>query len=152
MRNGTIVPLNGTRLPATSVPGSIRVMILQSGMDQSGSAHTARNLSGSGYDTDKDWRARTMRYGEGWAHDPTYSHYKRAKPNYTDPEEDMKVDPSMPVGSTSKTYNPRTHEKYYSSVAGDTSEASTTMHNLGSINESEGDTVRAWSDKPVYRQ
>ena len=36
LRSGTIVPLNGTRLPATSVPGSIRAMILQSGMDQSG--------------------------------------------------------------------------------------------------------------------
>ena len=86
------------------------------------------------------------RYGEGWAHDPTYSHYKRAKPTYTDPEEDMKVDPSMPVGSKSK------HEKYYSSVAGDTSEASTTLHNLGSKDESEGDAVRAWSDKPAYRR
>ena len=111
-----------------------------------------------------------MRYGEGWAHDPTYSQYKRAKPTYTDPEDDMKVDPSMPVGSTSKTYNPKADgqfwsqagsgqewtqssasstqwrpkmmgEKYYSSVAGDTSEASTAMHHLGSKDESEGDAV-----------
>ena len=44
------------------------------------------------------------------------------------------------------------HEKYYSSVAGDTSEASTAMRNLGSINESEGDAVRAWSDKPAFRR
>ena len=36
------------------------------------------------------------------------------------------------------------HEKYYSSVDGDTSEASTAMHNPGSVNESE-DAVRAWS-------
>ena len=93
----------------------------------------------------------------------------------------MNVDPSMPVGSTSKTYNPRTdgqfwnqedsgrewtqssasssqcrpklrHEKYYPSVAGDTSEASTAMHRLGSIVESDGDAVRAWTDKPWYRQ
>ena len=111
-------------------------------------------MSGSGYATDRDWRARTLRHGEGWAHDPTYSQQKRAKPTYTDPEDDMKVDPSMSMGSTSKTYSPRTdgqfwpsqsgsgkewthssassskwrpkmsHEKYYSSVAGDTSEAS----------------------------
>ena len=136
------------------------------------SVPTSRNLSGSGYDTDRDWRAKTMRYGEGWAHDPTYSQHNRAKPTYTDPEDDMKVDPSMPVGSTSKTYNPRTdgqfwkqadsgqewtqssasstqwrpklrHEKYYSSVAGDTSEASATMLHLGSIDESDGDAVRA---------
>ena len=96
------------------------------------------------------------------------------------PKDDMQVDPSLPVGSTSKTHIPQAdgqfwkqadsgqewtqsstsstywrprvrHEKYYSSVAGDTSEASTTMHNLGSINESEGDAVRAWSDKPTPR-
>ena len=41
-------------------------------------------------------------------------------------------------------------EKYYSSVAGDTSEASTTRSALGSIHESDGDAVRAWSDKPAY--
>ena len=90
------------------------------------------------------------------------------------------------VGSTSKRYNPKTdgqfwkqadsgqewtqssasltqwrpklrHEKCYSSVAGDTSEASTTMLHLGSIDESDGDAVRACSDKPwrckpLYRQ
>ena len=44
------------------------------------------------------------------------------------------------------------HETCYSSVAGDASEASTTMRNLGSVDESEGDAVRAWSDKPAYRQ
>ena len=49
----------------------------------------AKNLTGSGYDTDKDWHALTMRYGEGWARDPTYSQYQRAKPPYTDPEDDM---------------------------------------------------------------
>ena len=41
---------------------------------------------------------------EGWAHDPTYSHYKRAKPTQTDPEDDKNADPSLPVGSTSKTF------------------------------------------------
>ena len=36
LRIGTIVPLSGSRLPAAIVRGSIKVMILQSGMDQSG--------------------------------------------------------------------------------------------------------------------
>ena len=44
------------------------------------------------------------------------------------------------------------HEKYYSSVAGDASEASTSMHNLGRFDESEGDAVRVWNEKPVCRQ
>ena len=54
-----------------------------------------------------------MRYGEGWAHDPTYSQYKRAKPTQTDPEDDTSVDPSLPVGSTSKTYNPRMDGRFW---------------------------------------
>ena len=33
-----------------------------------------------------------MRYGKGWAHDPTFSQQKRAKPTHNDPEDDMKVD------------------------------------------------------------
>ena len=141
------------------------------GMDQSGLLQLQENLGGPDYDTDRDWHARTVRYGEGWAYDPTYSHYKRAKPTHTDPEDGVNVDPSMPVGSMSKTYNlrkdgrfwkqdsgqdwaqsssPSTHwrpkmryEKNYSSVAGDTSEA-TAMHNLGSITESDGD-IDIWS-------
>ena len=48
-----------------------------------------------------------MRYGEGWAHDPTWSQQKRAKPTQADPEDDMKVDPMMPIGSTSKTWSPK---------------------------------------------
>ena len=36
LRIGTTVPRSGARLPATIVPGSIRIMNLQSGMDQSG--------------------------------------------------------------------------------------------------------------------
>ena len=35
------------------------------------SAPTSRNLDGPDYDTDRDWHAWTMRYGEGWAHDPS---------------------------------------------------------------------------------
>ena len=35
LRSGSQVPLNGTRLPAASVPGSIRIMILQNGIGQS---------------------------------------------------------------------------------------------------------------------
>ena len=64
------------------------------------SAPTSRDLGGSDYDTDKEWQLRNMRYGEGWAHDPTYSHYKRAKPTQTDPEDDKNADPSLPMGST----------------------------------------------------
>ena len=123
-----------------------------------------------------------MRYGEGWAHDSTYGQQKRAKPSHTDPEDDMKVDPSMPIGSRSKTYNPRTDgqvwpsqsgsgeewthssassskwkprlrtEKYFSSVAGDTSVASTALQHLGSIDESEGDAVRDWHARSSHRQ
>ena len=31
---------------------------------------------------------------------------KRAKPTYTDPEDDRMTDSSLPIGSTSKTYDP----------------------------------------------
>ena len=92
---------------------------------------------------------------------------RSAKPTYTEPEDDTKVGPSLDSSgnrqtaakrrtqssSSSTQWRPKLrHEKYYSSVAGDTSEASTTMLHLGSIDEWEGDAVRAWSDKPVYRQ
>ena len=77
------------------------------GSKQSGP--TSRNSSGSGHDTDNDWHPRTMRYGEGWAHDPTYSQYKRAKPTTLT----QRADPSMPVGSTSKTHNPRTDGQFW---------------------------------------
>ena len=77
----------------------------------------------------------------------------------------------MSVGSTSKTCNPRAHgqflpgvrkrrgldvftrivkpmeakaEKYFSSAASDTSEASTAGQQFGSIDESGGDIVRDW--------
>ena len=108
-----------------------------------------------------------MRYGDGWAYDSTHSHYKRAKPTQTDPEDDSIADPSLPMGSTSKTYDPRKdgsfwtrkdsgqewshspsssgywrpklrHEKYFSSAAGDTSEASIAANRLGSIHEAHG--------------
>ena len=72
-----------------------------------------RNLVGSAYDTDRDWHASTMRYGDSWAHDPTWSQHKRAKPTHTDPEDDTKVDPMMPVGSTSKTWNPRADDPFW---------------------------------------
>ena len=48
-----------------------------------------------------------MRYGDGWAYGSTQSHYKRAKPTCTDPEDDRTTDSSLPIGSTSKTYDPR---------------------------------------------
>ena len=70
-------------------------------------APTSRDLGGPDYDTDKEWQLCNMKHGEGWAHDPTFCHYKQAKPTQTDPEDDKNADPSLPVGSTSKTYNPR---------------------------------------------
>ena len=150
---GQIAPPNGIRLPAMSMPLKHKSYESTEWDGSKWSAPTSRNLGGPDYDTDRDWHAWIMRYGEGWAHDPTYSHCKRAKPTHTDPEDDMSVDPSMPVGSMSKTHNPRKdgriwkqadsgqewaqsssssthwrpkmrHEKYYSSVAGDASEAS----------------------------
>ena len=64
---------------------------------------TAKNLAGSDYETDRERHASTMRYGNGWANDPTWSQYKRAKPTYADPEDDRRNGPTMPIGSTSKT-------------------------------------------------
>ena len=70
------------------------------------STPTRRTLKGSEYDTDQEWHLRNMRYGDGWAYDSTQSHYKRAKPTCTDPEDDRMTDSSLPIGSTSKTYDP----------------------------------------------
>ena len=112
-----------------------------------------------------------MKYGEGWAHDFSRSHYKRAKPTGTDPEDDRKADPTLPIGSTSKTYDPRNDytmwqrkdsnqywkqadssgsqwkprlrpDEEMSSVAGDTSDANDAACRLKSIYESEGDAVK----------
>ena len=110
---------------------------------------TRKTLKGSEYDTDQEWHLRNMQYGDGWAYDSTQSHYKRAKPTYTDPEDDKMTDSSLPIGLTSKTYGPKKdgsfwqrrdgsqdwsyslsatgqwkprlrHEKSFSSAAGDT--------------------------------
>ena len=70
------------------------------------SAPTTRNLSGSGYDTNKNWKG-------GHTTLPTISIKERSQPTPT-PEDDMKVDPSMPVGSTSKTSNPRKDGQFWS--------------------------------------
>ena len=47
------------------------------------SAPTKWTLKGSDYETDREWHSRNMKYGEGWAHDSTRSHHKRAKPTGT---------------------------------------------------------------------
>ena len=89
----------------------------------------------------------------------------------TDPEDDRRADPTLPIGSTSKTYDPqkdytmwqrKDSSQYWkqaassgdqwrpklrsetgmSSVAGDTSDASAVPHRLKSINESEGDAMK----------
>ena len=51
--------------------------------------------------------ALQVRYGEGWAYDSSRSYYKRAKPTGTDPENGRKADSTLPMGSTSKTYDPQ---------------------------------------------
>ena len=75
---------------------------------------------------DHDWHASTMRYGDGWAHDPTWSQHKRARPTHTDP------------GGHSSQYStqrkPRLRpERDFAALP-----------RLGSIDESEGDAVRDW--------
>ena len=94
------------------------------------STPTRRALKGSEYDTDQEWHLRSMRYGDGWAYDSTHSHYKRAKPTQTDPEDDGTADPSLPLGSTKD---------------------STAAHRLGSIHEVESDAVKASSEKADHR-
>ena len=136
------------------------------------STPTRSTLKGPACDTDQEWHLRNMRYGDGWAYDSTQSHYKIAKPTHTDPEDDRTTDSSLSMGSTSKTYDPRKdgsfwqrrdsgqswspystssgqwkprlrHERDFSSAAGDTSDASQTVHRLGSIHETEGDAMKA---------
>ena len=93
--------------------------------------------------------------------DSTQSHSMRAKPTYTDPEDDRMTDSSLPVGSTSKTCDPEKdgnfwqrsdrgqswsysssssqqwrpslwHERDISSATGDASDASNAVHHLRS--------------------
>ena len=115
-----------------------------------------------------------MRYSDGWAHDPTWSRHKQAKPTYTDLEDDTKVDPMMPIGSTSKTWSLKADDQFwqrqsgseeykryssqsstqwrprlrserdFSSVAGDASEGSAALPRLGSTDECEGEAPRDW--------
>ena len=95
---------------------------------------------------------------------------------HTDPEDDRMKGSSLPIGSTSKTYDPKKdgifwqrkdggqdwshsssssgqwrprlrHEKNFSSAAGDTSDASNAVHRLRSIHETDGDAVKASSDR-----
>ena len=132
-------------------------------------------MKGSEYESDGDWQLQNMCYGEGWACDPTQSHSKRAKPTYTDTEDDRMTDSSLPIGSTSKTYDPEKdgsfwqrgdrgqnwlytssssgqwrprlrHERDILSAAGDTSDASNAVHHLRSIREGDGDAVKASSE------
>ena len=71
------------------------------------SAPTRRTLKGSDYEADQEWHSRNMRYGDGWAYDSTQSHCKRGEPTKTDPEDDRMTDSSLPMGSTSKMYDPK---------------------------------------------
>ena len=143
-------------------------------------APTKWTLRGSNYDMDREWHSQYRKYGEGWAYDSSQSRYERAKPTWTDPEDDRRADPTLPIGSTSKTYDPqndytmwqrRDSNQYWkqaassgdqwrprlrseaemSSVAGDTSDASAAVHRLNSINEHEGDAVRDPRSDARYR-
>ena len=73
----------------------------------------------------QEWM-ETSGSGQEWLHAPSSSGYWRA---------------SLRVR----------REKYFSSAAGDASEASTAANALGSIHETDGDAVRAWSDKPALQ-
>ena len=57
-------------------------------------------------------------YSEGWVHDPTWNQSKRAKPTHTDPEDDTKVDSTMPIGTTSKTWNPKSDGQFWHEQSG----------------------------------
>ena len=83
-RNGVVVLPDGIRLPATSAHGGGN----HNGRSRIGSPPTRKTLKGSEYETDQEWHLRNMQYGDGWAYDSTQSHYKRAKPTYTDLEDD----------------------------------------------------------------
>ena len=55
---------------------------------------------------------------EGWANDPTCSQQKRAKPTYTDPQDDMRLDSTLPIGTTSKTWNLRADDQFWHRQSG----------------------------------
>ena len=65
-----------------------------------GLSRRSSNLAGPDHNADHEWSETT-----GWANYPSWSQSKRAKPTYTDPEDDRRVDRAMPSGSTSKTWN-----------------------------------------------
>ena len=54
-----------------------------------------------------------MRYSSDWVNDSIWSQYERAKPMYTDREDDRRHDPTKPSGSTSKTWDPRADSKFW---------------------------------------
>ena len=103
LNSGVIALRSGYRQPATTVHG-------RGASEWEGSQWsipTKWTLKGSDYDIDREWHSRNLKYGEGWAYDSSRSHYKRAKPTGTDPEDDRKEDSALPIGSTSKTYDPQ---------------------------------------------
>ena len=77
------------------------------------SVPTNKNSTGSDYDTDREWRRSKMRYNSGWANDPTWSQSKRVTPTHIDPEDDQRTDPTLPSGSTSKTWDPCAHDNFW---------------------------------------
>ena len=86
---GVVVLPDGIRLQATSAHGrGCRINWAAVELVSPAPGPVGKTLKGSEYDTDQEWHLRNMQYGDGWAYDSTQSHYKRAKPTYTDPEDD----------------------------------------------------------------
>ena len=59
----------------------------------------------------RDCRALVLPSPSSW------SQSKRAKPTHTDPEDDRRVDPALPSGSTSKTWNPAKDQWFWSDLS-----------------------------------
>ena len=70
------------------------------------SAPTTKELGGSDYTTDHEWRETKEWHSSGWASDPSQGSQNsmRAKPTHTDPSDDQKSDAAMASGTTSKTW------------------------------------------------
>ena len=140
------------------------------------SAPTRATLKGSEYETDQEWQFCEIcdMVMVGLMTLPRAIAREQSQRTQI-PEDDRMTDPSLPMGSTSKTYDPKKdgnfwqrgdsgqdwshssslsgqwrprlwHEKNISSVAGDTSDASNAVHHLGSLHEGDGDAVKASSE------
>ena len=104
-----------------------------SGWDRSHwSVPTKANLTGPDHETDSEWHKHRKWHASGWVNDPSLPQPKRAKPTHTDPEDDRRVDPVLPSGSTSKTWNPAQDQGFWTESdppnTRSTSSASQSLH------------------------